>query len=267
MSLNAPKTTNTKTQTDDSEEVMTIEGVAETVSVETQPLEAAEADTASNAESEVKAGEATVGQASSERSVTVTEARNSSLRQFTADQAAAGFEGLDVTGFSFPRIKLHEGSFKYGEEDHSLGESFEAVIQTTRRLYIVRQHEGQDAAVYYSYDPKGETLTDGSSADEIRKEWKEDGYGTEEEPLDIKEYLEAMAMLVNRDDEHNEELVMLSIPPTSRASVSGMAVQAKQRFGAMLSGVVLKFTVGKQRGDGSKKYRPWVMSLVGPFQG
>ena len=264
MSLNNPKT-----RQPEAEEVLTIEGVAHTVEDAdvtgvTQHAEVAEQVANSAAESAPEQeGKAVVAHESG--SVTVAEARSNALKQFTEEQAAAGFDGLDVTGYSFPRIKLHEGKFKIGEDDEDLGESFDAVIQTTRRLYVVRQHDGQTAEVYYSYDKDGRTLADGSSADATLAKWLDDGYGTEDTPLDIKEYLEALAILVNREDEHEEAMVMLSIPPTSRDKLSGAAVQAKQRFGALLSDVVVKCQVGKSRGEGTKKYRPWVFTLAGRY--
>lgn len=200
-------------------------------------------------------------------SVSVSEQRSNAMTQFTQEQAAAGFEGMDLTSFSFDRIKLHEGTFKLGQEDEDLGTSLQVVIMGTRRLYVVRQSDDNDAESYYSYDPKGQTMTDGSSAEAKLAEWLDEGYGTAEAPLDIREYLEAMATLVNRDDERDQEMVMLSIPPASKARLSGVAFQAKSRLGLDLGGVVIECQVGKQAGEGTKKFRPWVFKVVGPYEG
>ncbi|CAD5377400.1 hypothetical protein OF001_U20327 [Pseudomonas sp. OF001] len=199
---------------------------------------------------------------------TVTEQRTNAMAQFSQEQAAAGFEGLDLTGMSFDRVKLHEGTFKLGSEDADIGNSFDCVIHSTRRLFVVRQSDDQDAKAYYSYDSKGDTLTDGSSAAEIKQEWLEDGYGTADSPLDIKEYLEAMAVLVNREDEFEGQMVMLSIPPASKAKLSGAAAQAFTKMNkALLSDVVTRCIVGKQLGEGTKKFRPWVFQVTGRYEG
>lgn len=184
---------------------------------------------------------------------------NTSMTNFSANMADMGFEGLDLTGMSFDRIKLHEGVFKCGSDESELGQNFDCVVHSTRRLFVVRQHSGQDAKTYYSYDSKGLTNTDGSSAEDTLAEWSDEGF---EQP-DIKEYLEAMVTLVNRDDEWNDTMVMLSIPPASRAKLSGVFAQSLQRFKATPDQVIIRCSVGKQVGEGTKKFRPWSFKLIG----
>lgn len=200
--------------------------------------------------------------------VTVTEQRTNAMAQFTQDQANQGFEGLELSGMSFDRIKLHEGQFKLGSEETELGTDINVVIHSTRKIFVVRQSDDNDAESFYSYDPKGATFTDGSSAQAKLEDWMDDGYGTAESPLDIREYLEAMATMVNRDDEHEGTMVMLSIPPASKSRLAGVAAQAFTRFkGANLGQVVTQCSVGKKIGEGQKAFRPWVFKVVGPFEG
>ena len=191
--------------------------------------------------------------------VSVQEQTQLAMTNFSVQMAEAGFDGLDLTGMSFDRIKLHEGTFKLGSEEVMLGNEFDCIVHGTRRLYVVRQHTGQDAKTFYSYDPKGATTVDGSSTEEMLAEWAEDGF---EQP-DIKEYLEAMATLVNRDDEFEDQMVMLSIPPASRAKLSGAFAQAMQRLKATPDKIILKCLVGKQVGEGTKKFRHWAFKIVG----
>lgn len=255
MALTKPQVADTQAEV---AEVLTAEGVAAVVAEVEAPVAAAEP----------VAAEQAVAVAQEAGAPTVTEQRTNAMAQFTQDQAAAGFEGMDLTGMSFDRVKLHEGTFKLGSEEADIGTEFDCVIHSTRRLYVVRQSDDQDAKNYYSYDSKGQTFTDGSSAAETLAEWLDDGYGTAEAPLDIKEYLEAMATLVNRDDEHDESMVMLSIPPASRAKLSGAAAQAFTKLQkATLDQVVTRCTVGKQLGEGTKKFRPWVFKVVGRYEG
>lgn len=190
--------------------------------------------------------------------ISASEHTSTSMANFSANMADMGFDGLDLTGMSFDRIKLHEGVFKCGSDEAELGTSFDCIMHSTRRLFVVRQHTGQDAKTFYSYDSQGRTNADGSSAEDTLKEWEEDGYTP-----DIKEYLEAMVTLVNRDDEWDDTMVMLSIPPASRAKLSGVFAQAMQRLGATPDQVIIKCSVGKQVGEGTKKFRPWAFKLVG----
>jgi hypothetical protein len=197
--------------------------------------------------------------------VSVVEQRTNAMAQFTKDQAEGGYEGMELTSFSFDRIKLHEGMFKLGSDETELGTNFDAVVLGTRNLYVVRQNDDNDAKSFYSYDAKGLTHSDGSSSAEMLAEWADEGYGIEGAPLDIRGYLEAMALLVNRDDEFNQNMVSLSIPPASKARMAGMAFQASSRLKCELNGAVLRFEVGKKVGEGVKAFRPWVMKLVGAY--
>lgn len=186
-----------------------------------------------------------------------TELRQATTSQFLAAQSEAGFEGLDIGAFSFERVKLHEGKFLMGAEDIDLGTSFKFIALSTRSLFIVRQSNAQDAEMFYSYDPAGKTLADGSPADETLNKWLEDGYGDADSPLDIKKYLEVMAELTDRDDEYEGMMVSLSIPPASLQRFGGMAFQASRKFGRTMDQVVIAATVGAKAGEGSKSFRPW----------
>ena len=209
-----------------------------------------------------------VAEPAEQKAVSVTEQRTNAMAQFSQDQAASGYEGLDLTGMSFDRVKMHEGKFLLGSEEAELGTEFDCVIHNTRRLYVVRQSTDQDADSYYSYDAAGATFTDGSCAAEKLEEWADEGYGGEDAPLDIKEYLEAMATLVNRDDEYDQQMVMLSIPPASKARLAGAAAQAYTKMrGAKLGDVVTQCQVGKKVGEGTKAFRPWVFKITSRYEG
>lgn len=187
---------------------------------------------------------------------TVTAQREHGVKAFQAEQAEMGFEGIEVGAFSFDRVKLDDGQFLMGSDDVELGSSFEFVTMSTRNIFVVRQGNFQDADTFYSYSADGSTTTDGSSSQETLDKWKEDGYGTDESPLDIKKYMEVMAELVT-EDENNGAIVNLSIPPSSLQRFGGVAMIAKARFHANLNEVVIKAIVGAKAGEGSKSFRPW----------
>lgn len=190
-----------------------------------------------------------------------TEMRAVTARQFAEQQAAAGFEGLELGTFSFDRVKLSEGKFLLGNDEDELGESFNFIPLSTRALYTVSQSTDEDSKMFYSYDPKGLTLADGSSAEETLNEWKEEGYGTDEDPLVIKQYIEVMAELIDREDGLEGSMVSLSIPPASRQRFGGMGFQAMRKYNCQLDGVVVTASVGAKAGEGKKSFRPWNFKL------
>ncbi|MNY40683.1 hypothetical protein D3C86_1754410 [compost metagenome] len=82
----------------------------------------------------------------------------------------------------------------------------------------------------------------------------------------MKKYIEAMVTLVNRDDEYQDQMASLSIPPASRDRLAGAAAMARQKFKSAPDGVITRCKVGKKTGEGKKTFRPWVFqvqSLVG----
>lgn len=180
------------------------------------------------------------------------------MQAFTAEMAAEGYEGMNLTGMSFDRVKLHEAQFLLGSEDVKLGESIQVRIMSTRSIYVVRQHDGQKAEMFYSYDPAGKFKTDGSSAKDVLDEWLEEGYGDAENPLQIKQYIEGMAQLVNRTDEYDQHMVSLSIPPASRDRLAGAFAVGKQRFKCHPGDLVIECKVGNKVGTGDEAFRPWV---------
>lgn len=191
-----------------------------------------------------------------------SEQRKGVMQEFKEELAAEGFEDLEVTGMSFERVRLHEGTFKIGQDDAELGKEFKCQILSTRAIYVVRQDSSQDAEMFYSYDPAGQLKTDGSSAEETLAEWRSDGYGVEGSPLEIKPYREVMATLKGRDDEYDEMVVSLSIPPASVDRIAGVAFTAKQKFKRLPSGVITECKVGKLIGEGTKAFRPWVFKVT-----
>ena len=202
-------------------------------------------------------------QSAANSEVVVPHKPSNAMANFSKEMAEEGFEGMVLTGQSFDRVKQHEAMFQLGSEEISLGDRIEVQIMSTQNIYIVRQFKGDKGAeIYYSYDPQGATKADGSSAADTLAEWLDDGYGDEEHPLDIKCYTEAMAMLVNRTDEYNEQIVMLSIPPASRSRLAGAFAVGRQIFKAGPSNLIIECKVGKKIGTGDEGWRPWLFKAL-----
>lgn len=191
----------------------------------------------------------------------IAKQREAGISQHLADEAALGFEGLEIGTFSFDRIKLDDGSFLLGSEEKSIGTKFSFQVLAMRPVFIIRQCDEQDAEMFYSYDRDGGSLTDGSSSQDTLDKWLEDGF--EKSDIDIKEYSEVTAEMVDREDEYQNAIVMLQIPPTSRQRLGGMSFMAKQRFKvASIGDVVIEASVGGKAGTGSKSFRPWNFNIT-----
>lgn len=196
---------------------------------------------------------------------TVSPHATANVTAFIKEQAEQGFEGLAIDSFSFDRIKLDDGEFLLGSDEESLGTEFDFRALKSRPIYVVRQSDDKDAESFYSYDPAGQTHTDGNSAKETLDKWKEQGYGDAEHPLDIRQYLEIFALMIG--GKHDGEMVSLSIPPSSRTRFGGKAAEAQMRFGLGTGQVVFKASVGKKVGEGNTAFKPWSFSIVGPAEG
>lgn len=191
-------------------------------------------------------------------------AAGSAMAAFENEMAEQGFEGMQLTGMSFDRVKLHEAAFLLGSEEVKLGDTIKVQIMSTRKIFVVRQFSGNGAEMFYSYDPAGKFKTDGSSAEETLAEWREDGYGTPEAPLEIKTYIEGMAMLVGRDDEYEQHMISLSIPPASRDRLAGAFAVGRQRFKCTdPANLIIECKVGAKVGSGEEAFRPWIFKAVG----
>ena len=179
-------------------------------------------------------------------------------KQFLDYQAEQGFEGLELGAFSFDRLILNNGVFQLGQEKEDIGRSVNFIIMSTRSQYIVSRTDDQDDDnVFYSYSVDGSTKTDGTSAQELLDEWKEDGY---DKPV-IKKYLEVMAEIVD-DPDREGMMVSISLPPTAQQRFGGVVFQAARRFGTGPDGVVITAEVGKTVVVGKKSYNPWTFKIA-----
>lgn len=243
MALTTPTTTQTAVQ-QPAEEQLTQEGVQATAQA-AEPVEQQAVTASTTAVAERPAASAPAVAAQS---------------QFEAGMADAGFDGLTLGGLSFEQIRLPaEGQFLIGQEDEELGKEFDCVIQSTRPRYVVRASDDQDSEMFYSYDPKGQTNTEGLDMSDKLQEWREDGY---DKPV-VKKYLEVMAIMVNAGDREGM-MVMLSIPPASVQKFSGFVAQQQFMKKQLPNQYVTKCVVGAKVKNGSNSFFPWSFKNAGP---
>lgn len=168
-----------------------------------------------------------------------------------------GFADLEVNAMSFDRVKLHEGSFKAGDNDFDLGKNIKFKPLAIKAVYLFSQSDDDDAETFYSYCPNGSTLTDGTSSEETLAEWKADGF----EPVS-RAYQEVLAELVDRDDDWDGEIVSLSIPPASRSRFGGVTAISSKRNNCSIGDLIISATPSEMlKSRGGASYRRWVFKL------
>lgn len=255
----------TRTNTMKTEEA-TVEAAAETLTAEGVSA------TAQQAEPEVEAQAAQVEADKPEASAPAEAPQQAVAARPTAaapavsngpgieqDMADMGFEGLTIGGMSFDRVKLpSEGVFLYGSDEIDLGKEFNAIIQGSKAIYIIRQSDDEDAENYYSYQPDGLVDTNGNDRADTLAEWREEGY---EKPV-VRRYLEVMVQMFDQDEngipgERDGAIAMLSIPPASIQRISGYLFQLTKMKGLMPSEVVTTFVVGNKVKKGNNSFFPW----------
>lgn len=178
-----------------------------------------------------------------------------------ATLANAGFEGLDLDFSSFTSIVLNDGQFECSNGKTLPHEGFDCRITRTRKKYAFRSShaEQKDVEVVYSYDMNDRNVPDSAVAKKIA-EWREGGHDCKE----VKEYIEVWAMMENdgtKDREMDGELVMLSIPPTSKGRISGflMTQQMKQ---LLPSDFITRVYRGEKVTRVDFPYYPWAFRLA-----
>lgn len=276
MALTAPKTVATATSAV-VEEQMTAEGI-EAVANSQHTTVNSDVQTTANAqmqETAVESVEAFAAETQAFSTTAVVESRPTEVAvarpavpAFNPEQQFEdeGFSGLSIGGMSFDQIRLPgEGQFLMGQEDIELGKEFDCVIKTSRSRYVVRQSSEEDSPIFYSYDPAGQTDTEGNSRADTLAEWAAEGYG---EPI-IKKYLEIMAIMVDRDAEGNAgerdgHMVILSVSPSSIQRFSGYLFQTKMMTRKAPNEVITRCMVAAKVKKGSNSFFPWAFKAVGP---
>lgn len=269
MALKKPQVTQTQTQTQAAVETQTaVETVEQAPEMSTQGVE--ETATA-EVEPVVEQAPAVEAEVQPAQEVAVAEARppvqrsEGNVAEFKNDLAEQGLEGLELDGFSFPTIMLpSEGFFKLkDDEDSNLGTSVNVQVMGTRPRFVVKVNDDDDAEFFMSYDPKGHTKTDGTSAEAELAQWAADSGEDNYRPV-VKKYLDVTVTVL--DGELEGEMAMLQVPGTSGSRLTGVFLKMKMRGIAYGDGVITA-KVGKKVKKGSSAFYPWAFSLNDKFDG
>lgn len=170
-----------------------------------------------------------------------------------------GFDDIEVTFSSYPRVKLEAGKFWAGTEN--LGDAFTAHIAAIRRVYVIRDREDQndkDGRAIWSYD--GVTTTMHQSVAAIKAQWAKEGF---RDPV-TRETGEACALI--KDGKMAGRMVMLSIPQQSMAKLSGYHNELKLSRGMRASQVLTRVYVSDPVKAKSGTFTPWGFAYAGPLE-
>jgi hypothetical protein len=166
--------------------------------------------------------------------------------------ADEGFEGLDIGFGSFPIVRLTDKNFSTNDGD-SLGETFLCIMHATRTKWLYKAEDSNECDEFvYSYDQ--ETTTSGNKTiDEVTAEWAAQGY---DNPV-WKKYLDITAQRVDYNTKQIGEVVILSVPKTSVARLTGYITTLKLGRRMSPSEVVTQVYAGQKVTAAKKPFYPW----------
>lgn len=125
-----------------------------------------------------------------------------------------GLSGLYIDPSVLPTITLRNGHFLMSD-DENFGEKMldVKILQTSEKYILVDGNDPSFQDIKYSKD--GYTTHDGQLVADVEKVMFKAGRNPK-----LKRYLDILVQLVNRHDRYRNRFVVLSISPTSVASVS-----------------------------------------------
>lgn len=153
-----------------------------------------------------------------------------------------GLSGLYIDPSVLPTITLRNGHFLMSD-DENFGEKMLDVniLQTSEKYILVDGNDPSFQDIKYSKD--GLTTHDGLTVEEVEKVMFKAGRNPK-----LKRYLDILVQLVNRQDRYRNRFVVLSISPTSVASVSfalmEMGTQVKDYVVTVTKGITRKSKQG-----------------------
>lgn len=239
-----------------TEEETVIEQEAEVV--ETSETSAAEATAEVEAEATAEP-KATAAAAEPESTAIATQTASTAVANSMGGSVhEEGFAEVELGFGAFPMVTLPaEGTFMINDEE--LGKEFDATLLGSRLKFVYRNSDDDDA-VEFSYDNPKEvdeaklTKADGTLLKPTLDQWRAEGADVE-----VKRYLECPALIHGGD--HEGEMVMLSVAPSSVQKFEGYRVQLNFR-GQSVKDVVTTIYVGAKVTKAKKPFYPWAFKLA-----
>jgi len=167
-----------------------------------------------------------------------------------------GFDGLEFGFGAFPMVTLQNTGIFELSDGGPLGQDFYCIILGSKAKWIVKNDQkGPLEDFAYTFD-KIHT-TSGGLIEDKTAEWAAKGWGHE-----MKKYLDVQAQLVTQD-QHNGELVLLSIPPTSVNKFSGYLATVQGRYAKRVKNVITRCHLGDRVTKVKYPFHPWAFTYYG----
>ena len=175
--------------------------------------------------------------------------------------AESGFAGLDIDWTSFPTVVLDNGEFCTADGTSLETKQILVRLVTSKKRFVLRTKvadpENDEPELAYTYNLAELQDPESELAQKVLK-WK-----TEDDlDYDIKEYIEAIAVVEDEDSSLNEQMVLLQIPPTARGKFSGY-VASNQLVKKELPGqYITRCYAGAKVTKTKKPFVPWAFEYI-----
>lgn len=174
--------------------------------------------------------------------------------------AESGFSGLHIDWTSFPTVVLDNGDFCTSDgQTLDTPRSLNVRLMQSRMRYVLRTNadDDDDAELAYTYNLAELDDAESDLAQRVTK-WKE------EDGLDfsVKEYIEALAIVVEEESSLAEQMVLLQIPPTSTGRFSGFTTSNLLIKQLEPTGYITRCYAGNKVTKAKKPFVPWAFEFV-----
>lgn len=228
----------------------------ETEVVETQAAEASAAEDVLEAEVQVANDEPAIPAVSNAAPPAVAQSSQSAV---VGELASSGFEGLEIDWTSFPTVVLNQGEFETSD-GNSLGvDAFSVRLMQSRKRFVLRTKvaNDDDAELAYTYDLAELDNPESELTQKVLKWKEEDGLD-----YDVKDYIEAIAMVEDADCSLDQQMVLIQIPPTSIGRFSGFTTQNLLIKKQAPSEYLTRCFKGEKVTKAKKPFYPWAFEYV-----
>ena len=173
--------------------------------------------------------------------------------------AQSGFGGLEIDWTSFPTVVLDNGEFGTSDGQSLDTKEITVRLMQSRKRYVMRTNAANDddAELAYTYDLSELEDPESELSQKVTKWREEDG-------LDyaVKEYIEALAIVMDDSSTLNEQMVLLQIPPTSTGRFSGFTTSNLLIKNLEPTGYLTRCFAGAKVTKAKKPFVPWAFEFV-----
>lgn len=173
--------------------------------------------------------------------------------------AESGFGGLTIDWTSFPTVVLDNGEFGTSDGQSLDTKEISVRLMQSRKRYVLRTNAANDddAELAYTYDLSELDDPESELSQKVTKWKQEDGLD-----YSVKEYIEALAIVLDDSSSLNQQMVLLQIPPTSTGRFSGFTTSNLLIKNLEPTGYLTRCYAGSKVTKAKKPFVPWAFEFV-----